>query len=159
MKALSLERFRALVEAYGADLSRFPAGERDAARLLVESSAEARNLLHAERALDAELAALGAPEVSATLERRLLEIPLRAPRARRWPFATVWLPALAWAAAAAVGVWLGAAFPDEVATLEEGRVDTSAKEEAVDVPVATPTLDDELFELASVTETDAWELP
>lgn len=49
---LTLRRFRAMADSYGADLHRWPEEVRDAARMLLNGSAEARALLSAARALD-----------------------------------------------------------------------------------------------------------
>jgi hypothetical protein len=106
---LTLQRFLELVEAYGGQLSRWPAGERDAAQALIRVSEPARAALAAEAELDGVLASSAAPDVSPALSRRLNEIPIRAPAVARarWPFQRVWAPALGWAAAAALGVALG----------------------------------------------------
>lgn len=106
---LTLQRFLELVEAYGGQLSRWPAAEREAAEALVRVSEPARAALAAEAELDGALASFAAADLSAALERRLNEIPIRAPLTKRarWPFQRVWAPALGWAAAAALGVALG----------------------------------------------------
>lgn len=108
---LTLTRFRALAEAYGSDLGRWPEGEREAARELLERSAEARELLAAERSLDEAFASLAAPPLPPGLQERLARVPdeVRAPRRLlRLPRRTLVAPALGWAAAAALGLWLGA---------------------------------------------------
>jgi hypothetical protein len=156
-----MDRLRALVAAYGSDLGRFPEGEREAARALVRESAEARALVEAEAGLDERLARVAAPDLPADLRRRLLEIPIRAPRPKAWPFATRWVPALSWATAAAVGVWLGTLLPDD-----EGAI---AAEPAVDVAGGTSgepsadvedeTLEEELLEIAAGAYADDWGAP
>jgi len=105
---LSLERFRALIAAYGARPELWPDTERAAALALRDASAEARSLFDEEAALDATLGALPEPDVSPELLRRLTEVPLRAPQKRRW-FALpgMWIPALSWAFAAVLGLGLG----------------------------------------------------
>lgn len=107
-KSLSIERFEALVAAYGADVSRFPAGERAAAERTLKTSDRARALLSREADLDAALASLAEPELSASLARRLAEVPLRVPQ-RHFALPRVrWvIPAFGWAAALSFGLWLG----------------------------------------------------
>lgn len=106
---LSFERFSELVAAYGGRLELWPDDERAAAEALLATSDAARALMAAEAELDFVLAEPSAePEPSAELMRRLNEIPLRAPQRRaRWPFRRVWIPAVAWAFAAAIGVGWG----------------------------------------------------
>jgi len=105
---LSLERFRALIAAYGARPELWPDAERAAALSLRDASAEARALFDAEAALDATLGALPEADVAPDFLRRLNEVPLRAPQKRRW-FALpgVWIPAVSWAFAAVLGLGLG----------------------------------------------------
>ena len=79
---LSLERFRALIAAYGARPELWPEAERAAALALRDASAEARGLFEEEAALDATLGALPEPDVSPGFLRRLNEVPLRAPQKR-----------------------------------------------------------------------------
>jgi hypothetical protein len=105
---LSLERFRALIAAYGARPELWPDTERAAALALRDASAEARALFDEEAALDATLGALPAPEVSPDFLRRLNEVPLRAPQKRRWfALPRLWIPAVSWAFAAVLGLGLG----------------------------------------------------
>lgn len=106
---MTLSRFRWLVAAYGSELSRWPAGERDAAEALLRVSEPAQAALGDEVELDDALNALNAPDVSATLARRLNEIPVRTPEKQRarFPLRRLWVPAFGWAAAAALGFALG----------------------------------------------------
>jgi hypothetical protein len=105
---LSLERFRALLAAYGARPELWPDTERAAALALRDASVEARALFDEEAGLDATLGALPEPYVSPDFLRRLKEVPLRAPQKRRW-FALpgMWIPAVSWAFAAVLGLGLG----------------------------------------------------
>jgi ferric-dicitrate binding protein FerR (iron transport regulator) len=107
-KTLSIERFEALVAAYGADLRRFPEKERAAAEGTLATSARARELFTREAELDAALVSLPAPELSPALARRLAEVPLRAPQ-RRFGLPSIrWVvPGLGWAAALSFGLWFG----------------------------------------------------
>jgi hypothetical protein len=57
---LTLKRFKALTDSYGADVQRWPEDERTAAETLLESSAQARALLADARMLDEALAAASA---------------------------------------------------------------------------------------------------
>lgn len=105
---LELERFRALVEAYGGRFELWPEDERELGRALLLESAEARALVRAEADLDARLAAELAPEPSPELWRRLNEIPARVPQRRPfWRLRGFWIPAVGWALAAAIGFGWG----------------------------------------------------
>lgn len=144
MKALTLQQFRRMTEAYGADFSRWPAELREQARVLLETSSEARALVAEEAALDTLLQRFAPASLEPAFERRLNEIPLRAPRRSRFRLRALWAPALAWALAAVCGVWLGSRYPD-------------------DAPSATQELavesDDALLELASGAFVDVEEEP
>jgi len=63
--------------------------------------------LSAEAELDAAFEALAVPEVPSSLERRLLDVPKRVIRPRRAWLRAWFVPAVGWAAAAAVGLWIG----------------------------------------------------
>ena len=72
---MSLERFAALVEAYGGDLDRWPEAERFAAISFAGRSEEARTLLSDAHGLDFLLSRLDAPPVpSAALRERVAEL-------------------------------------------------------------------------------------
>jgi hypothetical protein len=109
-KPMSPSRLRELVAAYGSNLERFPESERVAAEVLLQSSEHARLLVSSERALDALLDSAAVPPVSEALEQRLLAIPAGTRKARPLPVARRALvaPAVGWAIAAAVGLWIGA---------------------------------------------------
>jgi hypothetical protein len=147
---LSFERFGELVAAYGGRLELWPEGERAAGEALLESSERARLLVSAETELDSLFAQPHAvPEASAALLRRLNEIPLRVPqRSAWWPFRRAWIPAVAWAFAAALGVgWgiVGTPFEDgELATTSALTVDSAA-------PDGGAATDDDLTALARGT--------
>ncbi len=57
---LSVRRFRALIDSYGADLRRWPDSDRPPAQLLLEALPEARRLLDEARRLDEKIAAAAA---------------------------------------------------------------------------------------------------
>lgn len=119
---ISLERLKAILEAYGADSARWPVAEREAALALVRDEPNARALLGQAQALDQALSALNRPEpaVSAFL-KRLATIPhakatataVRARPAWAGTFAaalgirTLVPQGVALAAAGMIGVWLG----------------------------------------------------
>ena len=114
---MSLARFRALLDAYGADPDRWPAEERDAAHALLAQSPEAQRWRDASAQLDAILDRAPAPTASPELIERILataspHVPRpassrtsrrAAPRSRAWRYVGAALPL---AAAAALVVWL-----------------------------------------------------
>ncbi|MGH8202134.1 MAG: hypothetical protein ACREVO_17495 [Steroidobacteraceae bacterium] len=57
---MTLERFRTLAESYGADLQRWPEQLRSQAGQLLDSSAEAREIIATARELDEAIGAAGA---------------------------------------------------------------------------------------------------
>lgn len=111
---MSTERFRDLIEAYGADPRRWPEAERVEAAKAARAP-EAQALLAEARALDDLLAQAPAIQAPAALRERVLA---GAPRARRrlmgrlTPLA--WLSGFGWAAAAAAGLVFGVALGQQV---------------------------------------------
>ena len=109
-------RFRALAEAYGSHLARWPSDERRAAEALLARSTEANRWLAEQRQIDLLLD--GAPDMdpSAALLRRVAEIPLRHQTARDvrawWPFLRLRNLLAVGAAAAALGAALGMVTPE-----------------------------------------------
>lgn len=69
--ALSLERFAALAEAYGAAIERWPAAEREAAQAMADGAA-ARAILARAQDLDRLLDTYRVPEPSSALTGRIL---------------------------------------------------------------------------------------
>ena len=67
------ERFAVLVDAYGADPSRWPAGERAAAEAFAASAAAPKSALSDASELDRALDRLPAEEIPAALHARILE--------------------------------------------------------------------------------------
>lgn len=120
---MTLARFRTLVETYGSESSRWPPKEREAALSLVATSEPARTALAEEAELDRALDSLTAPEPSPALSRKLSEIPGRAHgrQPTRLPLKRLRAPALAWAAAMALGVALGNFGSDEDDALPEAQ--------------------------------------
>jgi anti-sigma-K factor RskA len=76
---MTLERLRAVIEAYGASAQRWPETERAAAATLLAESAEARALVTAAAPLDDLLDAVPAVTPTATLRAAVLA---RSPRTR-----------------------------------------------------------------------------
>ena len=74
---MTLDRFRTLADAWGADLARWPQPDRDAARALLASAdaAAARAILHQAATLDAALAHELAPLPAALADRILATSP------------------------------------------------------------------------------------
>jgi hypothetical protein len=148
-RPLSFERFSELVASYGGRVELWPDGERAAGEALLESSEQARALVAAEAELDVLFAEPSAPPVpSAALMRRLNEIPLRVPQRRVWwPFRRVWIPAVAWAFAAALGLGWGIAGTP----FEDGELATASAESADAAPADAASTDDDWSALARGT--------
>lgn len=105
-------RFRALAEAYGGAIDRWPEAERRAARELLLRDPGLRAVLDAESELDtlfAESEGEGEP-LDPALASRLAALPERSPQPFPFRPRTLVLPALGWAAAAGLGLWLGTSF-------------------------------------------------
>jgi len=106
------DRFRALLDRCGADLRRWPEGERDAARALLASDAGELHAARAEAALlDRELDAHEVAAPAATLVERIAgTAPAVVPdrRARSWwPLVPSW-PRAGWALTGLAGAVGGA---------------------------------------------------
>lgn len=118
-----LDRFERNLDTYGADLELWPAGEKEAGLLALQSSERAR-MLHAEALELADVLlqvdrAREPVEPSAALLRNLAEIPLRHPRRKPegrgmgwWPFTRSYGSALVLAAVAVLGVIVGRVAPE-----------------------------------------------
>ncbi len=158
---LTLERFRALLAAYGARPERWPTEEREQALSLVASSPEAEALLAGEAELDGALAVLEPREVGADLMRRLNEIPVRFPRERKASARFGVVAALGWAMAAAFGMILGARSVDvEAMTAEPGASDTFAVQaDDGQSPTTASDQDDDMVALALGSMGDLGEEP
>lgn len=126
-------RYRTILEAYGADPARWPSGEREAALRLASTDPMARQLLDEAREADREIenALDFLPEFtpSAALRDTVLAAAPRAVvtafatgpapasagmglRELLWPFGPLWRPAVGFAASAMLGVIFGAYVPD-----------------------------------------------
>ena len=134
-----MERFSALVEAYGGDLDRFPQRERAAAKALALSSRDAQQLLLAARVFDSLLASARDDLPSAELERELLQIPARhtQQRSRLWllPFRSPARAGIAAAAAVVLGLLSGQLGPADVSG--DGGDDASITSEQADLAAVT----------------------
>lgn len=120
MKDCGKERCRALIDAYGADPSRWPSLERQAAEawLVQAKSAEGEEAWLNEAAeLDALLDAAPPVQPSAMLLRRVAEIPLRmgAPARREGIGLVLWRWVALAAGAAVLGLAAGLTVPDRLA--------------------------------------------
>jgi hypothetical protein len=101
---MTLERLGALLDAYGAEATRWPEVERDVARQMIESSAEARRMWEDAAALDRLLDSLPDGLPSAALANEVLAAAPRPHAGRIWTRALVATVPLA--AAAALVLWL-----------------------------------------------------
>jgi hypothetical protein len=102
---MDLDRFRALADAYGGDLRRWPAAERAAAAALRDADAGARALLDAEAGFDHLLHQAPAPVPAALRAAVLAGAPK--PRGRRAAW-RLWVSGAGLAATAAAGALAGA---------------------------------------------------
>lgn len=113
---MGMERFRELVEAYGAEPGRWPANERGAAEALLAGNAEAARLRKQAATLDAMLDKASLPEAAFDAEtliaavtgepQRTAEIVTLRP-VRRQSGSSFWLKVASLAAAAAIGFLVG----------------------------------------------------
>jgi hypothetical protein len=106
--SLSLERFFALADAYGGDLSRWPEADRAMARDLATASPDAQARLAEGRALDGALDLFQAAAPSAALRLRILA---QAPKPRAISARAKLVRRLSWLGAAGAltcGVLAGA---------------------------------------------------
>lgn len=153
---MSLERLRALLDAYGANPDRWPPEERMAALALLEQSPQAQRWRDASASVDALLDHAPGFEVSATLiDRILAAAPTPAPSANRTPPPYRHTPRRVWAwrtlaaalplAAAAVVVLWVLTKPSQ--TPERATV-TLAEIETFDVPT------DALLDVPSIQALD-----
>ena len=129
-QAPGIDRFRQLIDAYGAKPERWPAVDRAAAIAFRAQSAEARAYADAAAALDAARDQAPAQMPSAALRGRVLAA---APSARSsgwrdWLFGQmpVWRPVTAFAAAALLGLGLGWAQPVALPASEAVVIDVAA---------------------------------
>ena len=104
---MTIERLKALAEAYGADLRRWPASERPFAESLIATDPAARAALDEAAALDVLLDASPRSTPSAALAARILAAAPKAREARAHLGRIFWFLGAGWAAAACAGVVAG----------------------------------------------------
>ena len=130
---ITLERFKDLVAAYGADPARWPERERLAALDLLQRSADARSVMEEARAIDRLLDLSPTTSVSSDLQTRILAaLPqggssgsgITAFLASLLPGRPAWVPAAAFALSLALGIGAGAYAPT-LAGLEIGGRDAA----------------------------------
>lgn len=144
-REISLERFAAIVDAYGASPMRWPADERGAAEALLAFSADARALLDEARMLDGVLAAAPVEVPSDALVARLMAarprpatpVPAGKPRSifrelisAIWPNGSPAIPAGALAASIMLGIALGSV--SEIAVLNGSQIAAASGESEAD---------------------------
>ena len=116
---MTKERFRELLDAYGANPARWPEAEREAALAFIEASAEARALRDEAVAFDRLIDLADTTPATAQLEARILAtLPpagatsgIRAFLAGLIPGHPVWVPASALALSLALGLAAGIFVP------------------------------------------------
>ena len=132
-RTVSAERFSAIVEAYGADSSRWPEAEREFALILLDRSAQAQEIVRNAQALDQALGASRPVPTPLELYTRAMRGFDKAVQRRRtsprermnrivewfrdavWPGAPVWKPTAAFALSLLLGAAAGVLVPQEVA--------------------------------------------
>ena len=119
-----LERFKTVVETYGAREDAWPDADVPMMQRLLESSDVARSLLRQEAKFDQFIAELSpAPYASSHLLGRVLESAEEINQGpflkSLWPFGSIWQPAAGMAVAACLGIFLGFASPNVLSTSDE----------------------------------------
>lgn len=104
---MNAERFKILAEAYGADLDRWPADDREAATAFLDEDADAPVWLADAEGLDRLLDLAPSPAPSAMLREEIIASASRAHKVA-WPRAPRWLSGAGLAAACALGIVVGA---------------------------------------------------
>lgn len=112
-----LERFKAVVETYGAREEAWPAADHEMMQRLLETSDVARSLLRQEKKFDLLLQEQSRPIVaSSDLLGRVLvnaeDINQGSLFRSLWPFGSLWQPAAGMAVAACIGILLGFSSPN-----------------------------------------------
>ena len=154
-KSMDAARFAALLDAYGADLSRWPEAERMIAHEYAKTNVEAVGMMAEARALD-RLLAVSAVSFPVGLSERImahtkqpqrgsltlgaiaLAEPVRTGFNTLWPSMALWKPATVFASAIALGAVLGLQLSMPLTTSQ-----TPAANESV-LALATPSLAQDL---------------
>lgn len=140
-KRMDLDRLSTLLDAYGADRTRWPEAERAAAWALIENDDKARALYDEARTLDKLLSRASTIEPSPELKAAVLA---DAGRPREswlqalWPFGPVWKPVSALAAAIMLGIIAGVVLPDPF-----GSADVPLESEIGELAMSTVFVDAE----------------
>lgn len=141
---MNLDRFAALVDAYGASPARWPEAERAAAMELMKTSPEARRLAEEADALDRLLDLPETAPATRALQDRILAAVAsrggRAPVLAARSSVERWLPAGAVACSLALGVAMGTQIPRFA-----GLDDESLAQDAVSSVMTASTGDGELW--------------
>ncbi|WP_193180891.1 hypothetical protein [Nisaea sediminum] len=111
---MSETRFTELAEAFGSDLAKWPAPERDAARSLLSEQPGLEAVLNEWANLDAALAGfLNEAELpSVPVAKPSIAFDLRGLFSALWPFGGLWQPAAGLVAASAAGFIVGISLTD-----------------------------------------------
>jgi len=119
---IDLDRLSTLLDAYGANRTRWPEAERASAWALIEADDKARALYEDARALDGLLSQASTIEPSPELKAEVLAAAGR-PRESwiqaLWPFGAAWKPASALAAAVLLGIIAGVVLPNPLGSGDE----------------------------------------
>jgi len=117
---MTLERFKSLIEAYGADPARWPEAERSDAVGFVEASADARRILEEAALLDRVIDLASTTPVTPQLQAKIMAafVEAAAAPARKasgfgglLPGTPRWVPAAAFVLSLALGLGAGALVP------------------------------------------------
>ena len=132
---MKIQRFEQLVRAFGANPELWPAGEREAAELLLASSAEARRVMEQELRLDVILARSPEPALGSALLDRIVANAMAQPQVRSAPkaaprrwfsmdlgFGRLWHQAAGLAACALLGFIIGSAGLLDVSPSDAGEL-------------------------------------
>lgn len=119
-----LDRFKTVVETYGAREDAWPAADLPAMQRLLETSDVARSLLRQETKFDLLLQEQSRPIVaSSDLLGRVLanaeDINQGSFLRSLWPFGSIWQPAAGIAVAACIGILLGFTSPNILDNVED----------------------------------------
>jgi hypothetical protein len=132
-RKMDIDRLSTLLDAYGADRTRWPEAERATAWALIEADEKARALYEDARALDGLLSRASTIEPSSELKAEVLAAASR-PRESwveaLWPVGAPWKPASALAAAVLLGIIAGVVLPNPLGSSDE-PIETEIGELAV----------------------------